>query len=127
MADLWRDGDLITAAKLNRIVFANETVVFDENERETGRTLDITPNDIFDENNNCTAYVIVRSPFVTDTEITTAFCGGIVLASYYPPADEQISEYALSVPVSSGYRMYRSETRDGYFTYTKTGDEGSYS
>ena len=59
MADLWKTGDVVTAAKLNRIVFATETYTYDESAGETIKTLDIAPADIFDENNNPTVALVI--------------------------------------------------------------------
>lgn len=52
MANLWKDGDVITAEKLNRIAFTR--MVNDQ----TGE-LDITPADIFDENNVPIVYMLI--------------------------------------------------------------------
>ena len=50
MADLWKDGDVITADKLNRIVFCGMTEHDNEDDDGYTITLDITPDDILDEN-----------------------------------------------------------------------------
>lgn len=56
MANLWKDGDVITAEKLNKFVFAN-IVTGGESDK---LSLDITPGDVFDENNKLACFVVFR-------------------------------------------------------------------
>lgn len=49
MADLWKNGDIITADKLNKIVFCEYTYQINNPEGTSiTYTLDLTPEDIFD-------------------------------------------------------------------------------
>lgn len=74
MADLWKDGDVITAEKLNRFVMAHATMTEENNQMTI--TLDITPNDIFDVNNNLNSFVVIDTQNNTETMIRTTFLFG---------------------------------------------------
>ena len=58
MADLWKTGDVVTAEKLNRIIFANMTREADDPENPSYYRTDIRPADVFDESNMPVGLVI---------------------------------------------------------------------
>lgn len=103
-ADLWKDGDVITAEKLNRIVFANAMAI-DENGNSQ---LNITPDDVFDENNVPTSLVVVVVEGST-------YCN-----FYISRTLGFMSTYSIIVPTANENMMFTASSRTDYFT---TADE----
>ena len=111
MADLWKDGDVITAEKLNRIVFANVTAT-DGNILQ----LDITPNDVFDENDTSTSLVVVRYP--NGTACMYSIAG--VFAFFE-------DKYVISINMDGANESFIASSRTDYFTNDTSGggDDGT--
>jgi len=72
MADLWKNGDVITAEKLNRIVFANMTRQVQSDGSQTYQT-DITPADMLDENNIPIGWIIFVETYYEESFAETYY------------------------------------------------------
>lgn len=107
MADLWKNGDVITAEKLNRIVFANITWLDENNLR-----LDITPEDVFDEDNVPSRVVIVSYLNGTACMYSIAEALGFVE-----------DKYVISINIDGANKSFTASSRTNYFT-TGGGDDG---
>ena len=107
MADLWKDGDVITAKKLNRIVIANATT-----EDGSIYTLDITPNDVFDENNEPIDLIVIK--FITEYIVIYKL---VNVASY-----DTINEYVIVThsPMDDTEMDFMASSRSDYFTGSVT-------
>lgn len=86
MANLWKDGDVITAEKLNRFVIAHATTTEENNQTIT--TLDITPNDVFDNDNQLNSFIIISGQVIGKSTIEGNFAivcnwGYVVLNDLY--------------------------------------------
>ncbi len=105
MADLWKDGDVITAEKLNRIVFANVTATDSGNILQ----LDITPQDVFNENNIPTNFVVIR--YLNGTACMYSFAYGLGFVE---------DKYMIAINIDGNDSSFTASSRTDYFT---TADE----
>ena len=103
-ADLWKDGDVITAEKLNRIVFAGSIEVGDV----AGTIkLNITPDDVFDENGAAKSLVII----IDGEQLSNGYSTGFIIADelFFNTSDNTYS-------VVYGPKTFMTSSRTDYFT-----------
>ena len=115
MTELWKNGDIITAEKLNRIVFANFTT-----EQDGDYVIlqsDITPDDVFDENNMPIGLVILVEKSSDEYGNTAMYM--ITVGAYYLPDDGtytlDVLNYGIPTPDSSKTVQFRAESRTDQF------------
>lgn len=110
MADLWKDGDVITAEKLNRFVLTRATMTEENNQITV--TLDITPNDIFGADNNLNSFVVIDGQNNTETMITSSFMFG-----YSSQYNTESGSYRLGVSniIDSDTIYFDASSRTDYF------------
>ncbi len=118
MADLWKNGDVITADRLNKFIIAN---IIEEN---GALRLDITPEDIFDENNNFNGFMIIRQAFdYTQNNGIVGYGYLFTVASGYDPTQDV---YQIIVSnLRSVNPLEFNAVKGEYFEQTDDGGGGS--
>ncbi len=80
MTELWKNGDIITAKKLNKIIFVNITKQVQIEEQSIIYQTDITPADVLDENNIPIGWIIfIESSYEESLAVTNYFIASDVL------------------------------------------------
>ncbi len=103
-ADLWKDGDVITAEKLNRIVFAGSIEVGDV----AGTIkLNITPDDVFDENGAAKSLVII----IDGEQLSNGYSTGFIIAN---ELFSNTNDNTYSVVYDT--KTFMASSRTDYFT-----------
>lgn len=111
MADLWKDVDVITADKLNRIVFCGMTETDNEDDGSYTLTLDITPDDILDENGYCKPRMIIGSMVDGLDQTSIIFLNSVVSKIYV------LQGFAVQKGAVDSFD-FTAPTRSDFYTYT---------
>lgn len=116
MANLWKDGDVITAEGLNRFVVANLLTI------ESVTRLDITPADVFDDSNKLLGLIVINM-VAADSNGTECYYL-FVIGSYYSAANDTYELQAFD-PQDSSSHMYVANGRTDYFVPQSNNDNTS--